>query len=169
MPVVTIPRALREKLGDEATESLVELLNKMLQGSKEDVISLSGEKFERRLAEEFAKFDSKLMEEVAKVNKRIDELSARIMEEVAKLDARITEEVAKLDAKITEEVTKLDAKITEEITKLEARINQRITEEVSKLRVEMSSYYASIVRWMFIFWVGQIGVIIGILFAFFRR
>jgi Fe2+ transport system protein B len=158
MPVVTIPRALREKLGDEATESLVELLNKMLQGSKEDVISLSGEKFERRLAEEFAKFDSKLMEEVAKVNKRIDELSARI-----------TEEVAKLDAKITEEVTKLDAKITEEITKLEARINQRITEEVSKLRVEMSSYYASIVRWMFIFWVGQIGVIIGILFAFFRR
>jgi phosphate uptake regulator len=147
MPVVTIPRALREKLGDEATESLVELLNQVLQGSKEDVISLSGEKFERRLAEEFAKFDSKLMEEVAKVNKRIDELSARI----------------------TEEVTKLDAKITEEITKLEARINQRITEEVSKLRVEMSSYYASIVRWMFIFWVGQIGVIIGILFAFFRR
>ncbi len=147
MPVVTIPRALREKLGDEATESLVEFLNQVLQGSKEDVISLSGEKFERRLAEEFAKFDSKLMEEVAKVNKRIDELSARITEEVAKLDARITEET----------------------TKLEARINQRITEEVSKLRVEMSSYYASIVRWMFIFWVGQIGVIIGILFAFFRR
>ncbi|CUU00517.1 hypothetical protein JGI1_00012, partial [Candidatus Thermokryptus mobilis] len=74
MPVVTIPRALREKLGDEATESLVEFLNQVLQGSKEDVISLSGEKFERRLAEEFAKFDSKLMEEVAKVNKRIDEL-----------------------------------------------------------------------------------------------
>ncbi len=147
MPVVTIPRALREKLGDEATESLVEFLNQVLQGSKEDVISLSGEKFERRLAEEFAKFDSKLMEEVAKVNKRIDELSARITEEVAKLDARITEET----------------------TKLEARINQRITEEVSKLRVEMSSYYASIVRWMFIFWVGQIGVIIGILFAFFKR
>ena len=27
----------------------------------------------------------------------------------------------------------------------------------------------SIIRWMFIFWVGQIGVLTGILFAFFRK
>ena len=28
---------------------------------------------------------------------------------------------------------------------------------------------ARIIRWMFVFWVGQIGVLIGILIAFFRR
>jgi hypothetical protein len=28
---------------------------------------------------------------------------------------------------------------------------------------------ADLLRWMFVFWVGQIGALLGILFAFFRR
>ena len=28
---------------------------------------------------------------------------------------------------------------------------------------------ADLIRWMFIFWVGQVGVIVGILLAFFKR
>jgi hypothetical protein len=45
----------------------------------------------------------------------------------------------------------------------------KIREEMSKLRVEMADLCANLVQWMFLFWLGQIGVLTGILFAFFRK
>ena len=45
----------------------------------------------------------------------------------------------------------------------------KVREEISKLRVEMADLRANLVQWMFLFWIGQIGVLTGILFAFFRK
>jgi hypothetical protein len=42
---------------------------------------------------------------------------------------------------------------------------RRLSEEISKLRVEMSKNYANIIRWMFIFWIGQVAVMFGIVFG----
>ena len=44
-----------------------------------------------------------------------------------------------------------------------------LTEEISKFRVEMHNLRASLIRWMFLFWIGQIGVLTSILFTFFRK
>jgi hypothetical protein len=49
------------------------------------------------------------------------------------------------------------------------RFEHRLTEEVDKVSHEITKFKADLIRWMFIFWVGQIGVITGILFAFFKR
>ena len=88
MPIViTIPKAIREKLGDEGAEALTELFNKIEDRSKEDIIELAEQRFEKRLAQ-------------------------------------------------------LDIKI------------ERVR--------------ADLIKWMFIFWVGQVGVLIGVLFAFFK-
>lgn len=81
MAVISLARPLREKLGDDGADALVDLLNKLTDDTKADTITLVEEKFERRLA---------------------------VVE-------------------------------------------------------------ATLIKWMFIFWVGQIGVITGILFAFFKR
>lgn len=81
MAVIAVPRPLREKLGDEGADALVELLGRVSEGERGDILALAEEKFERRLA-----------------------------------------------------------------------------------MVE-----ATLIKWMFIFWAGQIGVITGILFAFFKR
>lgn len=81
MAVLSLPRPLREKLGDDGADALVDLLNKVSGETRADIVTLVEEKFERRLA----------------------------------------------------------------------------------------AVEATLVKWMFIFWVGQIGVIIGILFAFFKR
>jgi hypothetical protein len=37
------------------------------------------------------------------------------------------------------------------------------------LRVEMAQRNVSLIRWMFLFWVGQLVAIVGILFAFFGK
>lgn len=91
MENLTVPRPLREKLGDDGADSLIELLNKSNQQLKEDVLVFVEEKFERRLAEEISK------------------------------------------------------------------VNQKVADSNSNM-----------IKWMFIFWVGQIGAIIGILFVFFK-
>ena len=46
-------------------------------------------------------------------------------------------------------------------------IPRRIAEE--KYERRLAAVEANIIKWMFIFWAGQIGVITGILFAFFKR
>ncbi|MEO0267122.1 MAG: hypothetical protein ABIM36_03185 [candidate division WOR-3 bacterium] len=110
MKIINIPKVLREKLGDDGVDALIELLNASNEGLKVDLIELQTEKYERRLAEEINKLR--------------------------------TEDIARLD--------------------------KRITEEIARLRVEISRSYANIIKWMFIFWVGQIGVITAILFTFLK-
>ena len=47
------------------------------------------------------------------------------------------------------------------------RFERRLAEEIGGLRTEMSAFEARITRWMFVFWIGQIGALLGILFVFF--
>ncbi len=51
MTVIVVPKILREKLSEEGADALIELINKSEEKTKEDVITLVEEKFERRLAE----------------------------------------------------------------------------------------------------------------------
>lgn len=92
MPLVTVPKALRDRLGEDGADALVALINAASDQNKADVLAFVEEKFERRLSQE-----------------------------VAKLDVRISE------------------------------------------------VRADLVRWMFIFWVGQLGAILATPFAFFRK
>ena len=52
---------------------------------------------------------------------------------------------------------------------VEERFERRLSEEMGKLRTDMADLRANLVQWMFLFWIGQIGVLTGILFAFFRK
>ena len=103
MAVIAVPRPLREKLGEEATDALVALLNEAGAYNKDSVIEVVEERFERRLSEEIGKLRTEL------------------------------------------------------------------SGEMGKLRVEMHDLRANLIQWMFLFWIGQIGVLTGILFAFFRQ
>jgi hypothetical protein len=85
MSILIVGKPLREKLGDEAVDVLVELINQSQSDQKKDILEFVGEKFERRLSE-----------------------------------------------------------------------------EIGTLRAEL-------IKWMFIFWIGQVGVILGILFTFFKK
>ena len=49
------------------------------------------------------------------------------------------------------------------------KFERRLSEEISRLEVKTSADKAELIKWMFIFWVGQVAVIVGILFAFFKR
>jgi len=60
---------------------------------------------------------------------------------------------------------RFERRLAEELGK----VRMDMTEGMSKLRTEMADLRANLVQWMFLFWIGQIGVLTGILFAFFRK
>ncbi len=61
---------------------------------------------------------------------------------------------------------------------IEAKVEKKFVEkkdilatkiDIEELRTEMQKMKADIIKWMFIFWAGQIGVLIAILQIFFRK
>ncbi len=60
MAVIAIPEILREKLGADGAEALAELLNRTSIETRDDVITLAEQSFERRLAEEIARVGERI-------------------------------------------------------------------------------------------------------------
>jgi len=157
MRIINVPKVLREKLGDEGVEALLQVLNLSNEDLKKDVITLAEEKFEKSLVEEISKFR-------VEVNEEISKLRDEIYKEISKLRAEFNKEISKLRAEFNEEISKLRVEFNEDISKLRVEFNEKISEVDKKI----SSTYANLIKWMFIFWLGQIGAILGILFAFFK-
>ena len=123
--IVTIPKVLRDKLGEDGAEALADLLSRSNLRVQEDVITLVSERFERRLAEELAK----------------------VRQEMADFRAEVKAEIAGVRAELKTEIAGVRA----------------------ELKTEIAGVRADLIRWMFVFWVGQVAVLTGILVALLRR
>jgi hypothetical protein len=69
----------------------------------------------------------------------------------------------------------LREKLGEAGTDAKKRFEKRLTEEVAGLRVDIADLRGGIqkskadtIKWMFLFWIGQIGAVLGIILAVFR-
>ena len=60
---------------------------------------------------------------------------------------------------------KFEHRLTEEIGK----VNERMSSDIGKLDTKIERTKADLIKWMFIFWIGQIGAIMGLLFAFLNK
>lgn len=70
---------------------------------------------------------------------------------------------------LVELINKADEGVKKDvIATAEEKFERRLAEEIGKLRADMAGMKSDIIKWMFIFWVGQIGVLVGILFTFFK-
>ena len=55
------------------------------------------------------------------------------------------------------------------IITVEEKFERRLTEEIAKLNKKISETKAELIKWMFIFWAGQIIVLVAVLSLFFKR
>jgi hypothetical protein len=46
-----------------------------------------------------------------------------------------------------------------------ANVRQEIAKEIANVRQEITNVRADLLKWMFVFWIGQVGVISGVFFA----
>ena len=79
------------------------------------------------------------------------------------LTERLTEEGAKALVDILDKVSDQSQKAILELA--EERFEKRIAQLDSKIE----NTKADIIKWMFIFWIGQVGTITAIIFAFFKK
>jgi len=53
---------------------------------------------------------------------------------------------------------------------VEANIKTLATkEDLAKVKYDLSQEISNSIKWMFIFWIGQVGAILGIIFLFFKK
>ncbi|MFQ5859503.1 MAG: LA_3696 family protein, partial [Anaerolineae bacterium] len=120
MPFITVPEVLREKLGGDGAEALVQLLNQAQNDWKADVLTFVEEKFERRLSEEIGALRVDVSQEFANLREEIAQNNASLREEVAGLRV----EIAQNNASLREEVAGLRVEIAQNNASLREEIAQ---------------------------------------------
>ncbi len=123
MPIISIPKFLREKLGEDGPEALAKMLNEQEKETEGSII---------RTAE--LRFEKKLSEEISGLRGDMYENRTSLREEMVLMNTALREEMVRGDT--------------------------ILLKEIQKSKTET-------IRWMFIFWIGQIGAVLGILFAVF--
>ena len=87
MAVITVPKTLREKLGEQGSNDLVMLINNSGQKEKEDIIEIAEERFESKLNIGLAKLDNKLSKEISESH---NSLKSEFKQDMAEMDKKIS-------------------------------------------------------------------------------
>ena len=146
METAGVPGALRERLGEEGTFGLVDLLDRTGRAWKVEVLETAGDRFARALAEESARIRTLIAEQGAR-------LEARLAEQGARFDARLAEHGARLEAALAEQGARFDGRLAGQAAQFDGRL--------ADLRAEL-------LKWSFLFWIGQVAAMAALL-AFMLR
>ncbi len=118
MDSAALPIALKDRLGPEATNGLLQLIDGMEIDLREDVITACTERFERRLVEE---------------------------------TSTLRVQIAQVESSIRQDMT---------------RLGRELRQEIGALGSQMASDRFDLLKWAFLFWIGQvvaIGTLIGVM------
>jgi hypothetical protein len=141
-----VPAVLRERLGAEATEGLLEVLDAAQREWRNDVIAVCTDRFESRLAVEIAHVEAAMRQG----------------------DAALRQEMTELGAGLRQEMTELGAGLRQEMAQMATALRQEIGQLGSGLRQEISDGRFELLKWCFLFWAGQVVAIAGILAVMLR-
>jgi hypothetical protein len=75
---------------------------------------------------------------------------------------------SRFERRLAEEVGALRAEFHAALSSEIGGLRTELHSEIGRLRADMGAFEARITRWMFVFWIGQIGVLLSILIAFFH-
>ncbi|MFQ5628523.1 MAG: LA_3696 family protein [bacterium] len=111
MAVKTVPKVLREKLGENGAEALASVINDAIADSQNGFIQIVEERFSRKLAEEIGKFRAEVSENIANLrvefSKELVDVRTELKEDMAKLRTEFNTKFAGIDAKFAEQKTSL--------------------------------------------------------------
>lgn len=93
---------------------------------------------------------------VALEEAKSDMLEASQQRFESRMDARFTAFSAEIRGEIRGELVRTEAALRQEITNVDANLRVAMSEGFAKLRSEMSEMRVDVLRWSFLFWIGQL-------------
>jgi hypothetical protein len=157
MEMEQVPAALQERLGIEATSGLLQLLDSTYREWRAEVIAGCTDRFERRL-----------VEEIASVRIQIAQVEASIRRDMAEMGASIRREMTEMGAGIRQDMTAMEAGLRRDMTELGTSLRREMTELSAGLHREMAAGRVELLKWCFLFWIGQVIALAGIMGMMFR-
>jgi len=92
MDSTAIPVALKDRLGPEAKDGLLQLMGQMQTHLKEDVITACTERFERRLVEETSTLRVQIAQVESSIRQDMTRLGSELRQEIAALGSHMIRE-----------------------------------------------------------------------------
>jgi hypothetical protein len=175
MAIISIPKPLREKLGDEGTEALVQVLNENEKEFRSSVIEFAEQRFEQSLSREIAgvrveladaekRFEQSLSREIAGVRVELADAEKRLEKHLTEEITGVRVELAETDKSLRTEISGL----REEMVRSDLSVRDELKADIADLRGRVEKSKSDTIKWMFLFWVGQIGAVLGIILAVFK-
>ena len=113
--------------------------------------------------QDLSEAELKLTKEIEQVRLEVEEVRKEVKEVELKLTERI--EQVKLEVeKVRKEAKETELKLTKEIE----QVRLEFTKEIEEVRLGIEQTRSSLVKWMFVFWTGQIVAVAGLLKLFLR-
>jgi hypothetical protein len=150
MDLGQVPAALHARLGDEPTAGLLQLLDRSQQEGKEGLINACTERFERRLVEE------------------VSGLRVQIARDTTRLESTLRQKMAELGISLRQEMAGLEGRLRQEIGELRASVREEVAELRASLREDIAAGRVDLFKWCFLFWIGQVLAVSGIVGVMFR-
>lgn len=174
MEVEDLSPALQERLGVQATAGLLALFEQAREEWDGDVITV--DRFERRMSEESATMQVALARGESGLRRELEALRGELRRDNQAVETRLHEAFAglrtELHHEIRQEVGGLRRDFHQEIGGLRHDFQQAfgnlrqevgsLRQEVGGLRQDQLASRFELVKWSFVFWVGQVVAIAGI-------
>ena len=119
-------------------------------------------KLEQRVAELDAKFERRLSELEVKFGQRLSELEVELKHLIAEFEARVEQRFAAIEKRFNAVEQRFTA-VNMEIVGLRGYVETRFAEQDSKLDQRISGLRAELVKWMFVFWIGTLAPLAGLI------
>ena len=161
--------ALRERLGHEGTADLVDLLGLCKKEWQADVMSLAAERFERCLSDETSKVRLDMVQGFAGVRQEMATGFAAIRQEMTTGLAAVGQEMvvgfAAVRTEMAEGFSAVRQETTREIAREVGSLRKDMVEGFAGVRQDMAGQRAEMMKWAFLFWIGQFFAVAGLFAA----
>jgi len=168
MDVRAVSPALAGRLGADATAGLVELIDTVEGHCVDIVMERSVERFDRRLSEEVSTLRVEMTRLGADLRQEITTVRSDLRQEMATLGSGLRQEMAVLGSDLRGEMATLGSDLRREMATLGGDLRREMGTLGSDLRQEIGNQKFDLLKWSFLFWIGQVVAMAGIMMMLLR-
>ncbi len=170
MKPISVPATLQARLGTEPTRDLVQMMTAYSQSWTEHALGEATLRFDRSLSRELTSVRTLIIEGDARLHGTLVQGLAEVRREMTEGQAALRQEMTAGRETLRQEMTAGHEALRQEMTAGHEALRQKMAaghealrQEMTALREDWTKTRVDLLRWSFVFWTGQVTVVIGLL------